>query len=187
MFGPNDTSAAPHPRRSAMACRAFSTTASVSALLGYAQRRLPLWCRRWSVIASATARGTWVPPGPSKYATGCPAWTRSSAGKAARISSRALIGPCSVGEGNTGDEPPRCHQMTGRCGRLERRRRRPRRTNDADGARRARRRRCARPRAGPRFAEDSCGLSCAMPADGAADEAADLNRAGTRNPRSARR
>ena len=42
------------------------------------------------VIASATARGTCVPPGPSKYATGRPSCTRSRAGK--RAANRLHVG-----------------------------------------------------------------------------------------------
>ncbi len=88
MFAPKAISRGePAPRKSAIASRAESTAASASRLVGKDPWTLALWRRSVPATASATARGTWLPPGPSKKASGRPAKRRSKTGKSERTRS----------------------------------------------------------------------------------------------------
>ena len=73
MFWPNAISSGDvAPKRSAIALRAFAATTSVSLLVRNGPPRLLLPDRRYPAIASMTAIGDCVPPGPSRKITAWP-------------------------------------------------------------------------------------------------------------------
>ena len=93
MLAPNTTSSTLAPRNLAAVARALAISASVARDVANAPPLFAFDSRRYDAMASMTASGTCVPPGPSKNAIGCWSAEKPARSPSTELTTRATSTP----------------------------------------------------------------------------------------------